>query len=348
MSDAPPPLVSVCIASGRRSKLLERCLASLQEQEGAPTWELVVVADGDPAVLDVTAAAFPDATMLSVDKRNPGAARNAAIAEATGDFLLFLDDDVTAEPDLLATLARLVAEHPGVDVFGGPNLTPDGSSTFEVVQGAVLGSIVASGPVRRRYGRHPATTADERYFILCNLAIRRTAMLEFATELVCAEENQVLHQLRLLGHEMRYDPSLAVDHARRSDYRGFSAQLRKYGRGRGQVTVRHPSAGRLAYLLPSALLAYLVASPLLAFVSPLLLLPAVAYLVVVLTGAGRVGASLRSPSAVPLAAALIATVHLCYGLGVVHGVALGVRHRLRAGASPVTPAAVPVPASDPS
>ena len=60
-------------------------------------------------------------------------------------------------------------------INASPNDTPPGSSRFQAVQGAVLASLVGSGPVRRRYGAHPPRHADERFFILCNLAVRRSA-----------------------------------------------------------------------------------------------------------------------------------------------------------------------------
>src|ERR1019366_807555 len=128
------------------------------------------------------------------------------------------------------------------------NSTPPGSSRFQLVQGAVLSSLVGSGPVSRRYGARQSGFADERWFTLCNLAVRRRVMLPFVDQLVCAEENELLAKLRSQGEPMRYEPSLRVFHARRAAPRSFARQMFKYGRGRGQLVARRPSTLRAAYL----------------------------------------------------------------------------------------------------
>src|SRR5581483_4999678 len=171
--------------------------------------------------LAVVRTQFPEAQLCRTGRRRPGAARNPLIARARGELLLFLDDDVTVPPTMLASLASLAESHPEVTVFGGPNVTPPGSSRFQFVQGAVLSSMMGAGPVSRRYGARHAGPADERWFTLCNLAIRRTTMLPFLDRLVCAEENALLAELRSRGEQMRYDPELRVGHARRSTPRSF-------------------------------------------------------------------------------------------------------------------------------
>ena len=257
-SGDPRPFLSVCIVTGRRIPLLDACLASLQQQVDPPTFEVLVCSDGDEDVAAAVHARFPDASVCQVDRALPGAGRNLLVDEARGSLLLFLDDDVTVRADMLRRLADLAADHPEVGAFGGPNDSPADSTRFQFVQGAVMASIVGAGPVRRRYGAHPAGPADERFFILCNLAVRREVMLPFDTELVCAEENALLHELRREAVPMHFDPSLVVFHERRATVVGFGRQMHKYGRGRGQLMVRRPSTVQPAFLAPSALLVYLV------------------------------------------------------------------------------------------
>jgi cellulose synthase/poly-beta-1,6-N-acetylglucosamine synthase-like glycosyltransferase len=315
------PVISICIVSGRRDAVLDACLASLERQERAPSWELLVCAEGDPRVVGAVHARFPDARVCYVERALPGAARNLLVAQAHGELLLFLDDDVTVERDLLSRLVRVAGEHPGSGVFGGPNDTPRESTPFQVVQGAVLASIVGSGPVRRRYGAHPAGPADERFFILCNLAVRRAEMVPFAHDLVCAEENGVLAELARRGVRMHYDPELVAYHQRRATWRGFAQQMHKYGFGRGQLLRRQPGTARLAYLAPTGLLAYVVCSPSLVIaLGPLALVPAAAYATAVAACAAWIARTLRRPGALPSAAALIVVGHACYGSGLLRGV----------------------------
>lgn len=324
------PLISICIVTGRRDAVLDACLASLQAQEGPPAWELLVCAEGDPRVITAVRARFNDARICYVDHALPGAARNLLVEQARGDLLLFLDDDVTVDPGLLCRLQRLAEEHPECDVFGGPNDTPPHSTPFQVAQGAVLASIVGSGPVRRRYGQHPAGETDERFFILCNLAVRRRVMVAFAHDLVCAEENAVLADLAHRGVRMHYDPSLVAYHERRATLRGFASQMHKYGRGRGQLLVRRPGTFRPSYLAPTALLAYLLVAPALwALAGPFALAPAVAYSGAVVACAAWIARTLHRPRDLLLAGWLLVVLHACYGSGVVRG-ALGRRRAVAA------------------
>ena len=145
-------------------------------------------------------------------------------------------------------------------MFGGPNETPANSSRFQWVQGAVLASMIASGPVRRRYGSHPPAEADERWFILCNLAVRRTVMRRFDDALVCAEENALLGRAarrraneccttRRCGCFTSAGPTCAASSARCTSTGGAEASWSAGPRRRM----------RLAFLAPSVLVLYLVA-----------------------------------------------------------------------------------------
>ena len=319
MTGSAAPAISVCIVTGRRGRLLDACLESLVKQRDAPPFEVLVIADGDPLVVDAVHRWLPDARVAVISRALPGSARNWLIKEATGDLLLFLDDDVTVRDDLLARLVEIAAEHPDCGVYGGPNVTPSGSTGFQYVQGAVLSSIVGAGPVRRRYGKHPEGEADERFFTLCNLAVRREDMVPFADDIICAEENAMLAELARKHVRMHYDPRLIAYHERRGDWRGFARQMLKYGRGRGQLLARNRRTFRLPYLVPSLFLGYAVVSPLLAMVNPIALAPLVAYAGVVAIGALACAISLRRLQLVPLAAALIITTHVAYGIGVVRG-----------------------------
>jgi glycosyltransferase involved in cell wall biosynthesis len=318
-------VISICIVSSRPRRL-EACLASLQGQESAPDFELLVCSDHpDPEVAATALTRFPEATVGFVNDASPAAARNFLVDRARADWLLFLDDDITMPPDGLHDLARLIESQPGVHVFGGPNLTPPDSSFFEHVQGEVLGALAATGPVRRRYRLRPPGRASQRSFMSCNLAIRRTMMRRFSGHLICAEENGVLSEMARDGIAMQYDPALFVYHHRRPDYGSFATRMRDYGQGRGQLLVHKPSSLLLASLAPALLAAYLLLLPLLVVADRWLVLPLLAYLAIVALAAARIGWSMGRPAAVPLAALLVVTLHICYGFGVWLGTAKGLR-----------------------
>ena len=98
--------LSVIIPTFNRRDLLRRTLPSVLEQHfPVSECEVIVVVDG---ATDGTAAmlreCFGDRAGLRVleqPNRGAAAARNAAVAQARGELLLFLDDDILCEPGLL-------------------------------------------------------------------------------------------------------------------------------------------------------------------------------------------------------------------------------------------------------
>jgi cellulose synthase/poly-beta-1,6-N-acetylglucosamine synthase-like glycosyltransferase len=301
------------------SRHLDACLRSLAAQHDNPPFEVLVCSNGGPDVTDQVRAILPDALVCRFERIPLGAARNVLIDRARGEWLLFLDDDVTVPADTIRRLMSIAGSHPDAVVLGGPNATPAGSTFFQVVQGAVLASMVGSGPVRRRYGRHPAASADERFFTLCNMAVRREAMVPFPTELTGGEENAILDEMSRRGLRMRYDPAFVAFHERRSDLVGYARQMFKYGDGRGQLTRRRPASLRAAYAVPALLIAALCVTLPLAIRWPIALLPFGIYVAAVLAEGAKIGWSLRSLRGGLVATGLIPVQHALYGLGFASG-----------------------------
>ena len=310
------------MVTGNRPVALGAMLSSLQAQVDAPEFEVLVVGTQDSQVAGLVRSHFPHARVGLSTAARLGGARNFLLPAAKGQWLYFLDDDVTVGPHVLHRFADLTEQHPEVGVFGGPNDTPPGSSRFQGTQGAVLGSLAGSGPVRRRYTSHRSAPARERDLILCNLAVKRDAMVPFNDALTGGEENGLLSQLARSGVSMRYEPSLAVFHDRRPDLRSFTRQMHKYGFGRGQVLGRSARNVRVPYLLPVGLLAYLVALPFLAWLSLWALVPLGVYLAWIAAGALLVAAGYQRARVKSFAVSflLLPIVHVAYGIGLLRGI----------------------------
>lgn len=113
---------TVCIATHRRPQGLERLLASLVDQEGAPPFDVVVIdndAQGSAAPIVARFAAALAITYQVEPTRGLARVRNRAVAAATGTFIAFIDDDEWAAPDWLAALHRRAREL-AADVVIGP------------------------------------------------------------------------------------------------------------------------------------------------------------------------------------------------------------------------------------
>jgi CDP-glycerol glycerophosphotransferase len=112
---------------------LPRCLDSVLAS-GQPSLQVVAVddcsPDGSGAILDAYAARDPRLTVLHLDRnRGLGGAREAGLAEATGEYVWFVDsDDWLAEGAVEAVAERLAALRPDVLVTGFARVYPDGST----------------------------------------------------------------------------------------------------------------------------------------------------------------------------------------------------------------------------
>ncbi|MFB7376245.1 glycosyltransferase family 2 protein [Kitasatospora purpeofusca] len=102
------PRFSVIVPVYRVEEYLAECLASVLGQDG-PDIELIAVDDRSPdgcgALLDAAAAEDPRVRVLHLPENvGLGRARNAGLAVATGDYVLFLDSDDTLTPGLLTAV----------------------------------------------------------------------------------------------------------------------------------------------------------------------------------------------------------------------------------------------------
>jgi len=89
---------------------------------GRDVYEVLVVdnnsSDDTQAVLAQKAAKYPNFRYFSQMKPGAAATRNIGIREATGDVVLFIDDDIFAEPDLVEKHIHYHAQSPGASIIG--------------------------------------------------------------------------------------------------------------------------------------------------------------------------------------------------------------------------------------
>jgi glycosyltransferase involved in cell wall biosynthesis len=153
-------MLSVVIATKDRATFVARALDSFALQDHAPPFEVIVVdngsRDGTAQLVRERIPGVPFSLVLSQHAEpNRGAARNAGIALARGETVVFVDDDVWVPPDFLAAHAR-------AHVAGGGDLA---------VSGPILN--VPSYDVRPE----PAAANYSRAFLCtCNVSLPRRAL----------------------------------------------------------------------------------------------------------------------------------------------------------------------------
>ena len=205
-------------------------LASVAPQAADAGAEVLVVTDGDDAATAAVAARYGARLVRVGDRAGAGAnaKRNAGAAEARGDLIVFVDDDIEAPRGWLDALLAGSHGAPEHDVFGGP----------------IRAWLEGGGP--RACGREgaPITTldlgpqdCDAALVWSANMAVRRRALDSvgpFDPALAgCGEEEDWQLRYREQGGLTRYLAGAGIEHRRvRSDATVASLSRAAYGRGR--------------------------------------------------------------------------------------------------------------------
>ena len=285
------PLVSIIIPT-RPGQAEIAAVKALQQMDYPPERLEVIVARG----------------------RQPSVQRNAAIKQARGELIYFLDDDSCAEPGNLRRGVDLFKD-PLVKMVGGPNICPPDAPLLEQVFAVALSSWLAFGPSRARYTPVGVTrTSSEKELILCNLAARRADVVElggFDESLYPNEENALMDELQKRGGKLLYDPEFLVHRRPRPTLKAFIKMLMTYGRGRAEQFRLHPTLGSALNFVPPLFCLYLLIGPWFGWVG---LLPLAPYLAAVI---GQTIASMATHGMFKglLALPLIILTHIFYGLG---------------------------------
>jgi GT2 family glycosyltransferase len=145
---------SVVIATKDRAALLDGALASLRAQEGAPEYELVVVDNGSSDATPEIARKH-GAVYAFVKEPNRGKARNAGIAHASGDAIVFVDDDVVTPPHFLAAHAK--------------------AHDADIFPLAVSGPIV-NVPDAAHRPKPTKVNGSRAFFVTCNVSVRAASL----------------------------------------------------------------------------------------------------------------------------------------------------------------------------
>ena len=212
------PKVSVIIPTYNKVDLLRKTLESLSEQNISPTaFEVIVVDDGSSdGTRDFLGSLKSNFSLRCVwhdTNRGRAAARNSGVAQAEGELVVFLDDDMVVVPGFLRAHIRC---HDGAD-----SADP---SVGRVVIGNVIPAKQVPGDRLNRYlatrGVHklpPGEAVPFRYFVTNNSSLRRSDLIRvgpFDERLVAwgGEDLELGYRLKEMGLEFFYCPSAISYH----------------------------------------------------------------------------------------------------------------------------------------
>ncbi len=173
---ATAPDLSILIVSYNTRDLLSACLASLHDAVGSCTYEVIVAdnasSDGSVAMLR---SDWPEVVVVEMGANTGfGRANNAAMAQASGRYVLLLNSDTQAFPGSLELLVRFMDEHPEAGVAAprllNADLTDQGTArSFPSAGAALFGRkalltrLFPNNPYARRYMLRDRQSDTEPY-----------------------------------------------------------------------------------------------------------------------------------------------------------------------------------------
>jgi len=190
----------------------------------------------EPVLVSLRETAPPDGLQILVAAGgHPARQRNAALARARGEILVFLDNDCSIGADYWKELETAL-RRPEVEIVGGPALLRPHATAWEEIFHALLTHTLIVGTVSARYAaRGEFRRASQTELILCNLAVRRSIFEKIgplSTNLYPNEENEWLDRAQAAGVGAYYDPKLQVFRPQRASPAQMAYTLLRYGIGR--------------------------------------------------------------------------------------------------------------------
>lgn len=203
------PKLSVIIPMGRPERATGTLQSLARQSLMPPEWELVVVGVGASRLRSV----YPQLPLVPVDLEHnvlPPRTRAEGVARATGDWFVFVDDDVQLAPDFFEMLARVLATGiVGQAPVGAIGVRlPGGRGTFFEHLTDISNFWSQQSPIR-------AVPHTVWFLYSAAIVVRAEAYRKaggFNPELPNAEDVDLTQRIAAAGYVLAYEPSLVAHH----------------------------------------------------------------------------------------------------------------------------------------
>lgn len=119
--------ISVVIPTYERPNDLRVCLHSLKQefQVDSPNYEIIVTDDSRSGISKrMVEREFPDVSWGKGKQNGPAGNRNAGVSRATGEWIVFIDDDCIADKRYISAYYNAILQNPETVLFEG-KIYPD-------------------------------------------------------------------------------------------------------------------------------------------------------------------------------------------------------------------------------
>lgn len=247
------PSVTIAICTKDRPEGVNRCVQALRALPDSvshrPAKVDILIVDNAPSDgrTRELVARLPGVRYTCEPKPGLDFARNRALEEATGELIVFLDDDVTVDRGWLAGLMCAFAENPDAAGFTGLVL-PYELATEAQIMFEQLGGFRAQLQNAFRKKRHGASSSTSALYpceaaifgVGANMAFRRELVralggfdeaLDTGASLPGGGDLDMFYRVIRAGYSLAYEPAYMVFHQHRREIAALRRQYRGWSLG---------------------------------------------------------------------------------------------------------------------
>jgi GT2 family glycosyltransferase len=238
-----PRLVSVIIPSFDRRHDLVRCIDSVLKQN----WVSIEIIVADDCSHDDTRAFlslnYPDVRLIACVRRyGPSHLRNLGLREAKGEFILFLDSDVTLpRPDIVRRMVSYLSSDRDIGEIGGE--IPVYLNIFDEARGKRRNIFGKNHDVISKEGEKTENQLKKcTYLATCNCMVRKDVAFEVGGfdpyYKFGGEDADFGFSISKRGYSNRVNFAVAVHH-HRSTVGRYSDETLRYHKTRVRFNLKH-------------------------------------------------------------------------------------------------------------
>ncbi len=229
----PKHTYSIIVCTRNGASRIGACLGGIDALAGGP-YQTIVVDDGSTdETAKIVSKNFPSVELIRIQPSGLSTARNVGANIATGQIIVYTDDDCIPDVDWIIRLDRAF-RNPAIAAAGGPNLPPKARSLEEAV--------ISAAPGAPSHVLIDDTRAE--HLPGCNIAVRRHAFQKIGgfnpVFHTAGDDVDFCWRLRDAGFELGFAPGAFVWHHRRPSILGFLKQQVGYGKAERILISIHP------------------------------------------------------------------------------------------------------------
>ncbi len=248
------PFFSLIVPVYNRPDEVSELLESLAKQT-LRDFEFILVEDGSSLKSDKILESYKDSFPINyIDRENqgPSLARNTGMAEANGDYLLFVDSDCILPPDWMEKIFESLQNNP-VDCFGGPDRAADKFNDVQKAISFAMTSFITTGGIRGG-----AKQMDKFHPRSYNMGISRELYQEMGgfpnTRMHPGEDMVFSIELMKRSYKTALFNDCFLYHKRRSSLKQFFRQVYRFGYTRYIISKVYPDTKKIIFWFPSMFL----------------------------------------------------------------------------------------------